>query len=277
MMGNPEKLIEQYLDRVRVYLPLDSEDTLAEIRTHLLEEAETIGQGTVTSGSIMMAIERFGEPTRVANEYAGTGEKTGPIPTAYVQPILRILAVLVGVSAAFLVGAFIVGQVFPDFFGTFSFFPWFIPLIVVINIIFAFMIVAGITMFDEKDPTERTALEGIFGIGTEAFKPKSRGSAAGDAIGGVIFVIILTLAAIQLMFTPLFAQLTGFLAVIFMIGAVKGTLFFFGGENNITLGIEALESGIWVFFSMFLINISWPIENAWTFVNGQWVLGNLAE
>ena len=38
--NNPLELIEQYLDRVRVYLPLDSEDTIVELQTHLIEEAE---------------------------------------------------------------------------------------------------------------------------------------------------------------------------------------------------------------------------------------------
>jgi hypothetical protein len=41
--NNPLELIDQYLDRVRVYLPLDSEDAIVELQTHLIEEAERIG------------------------------------------------------------------------------------------------------------------------------------------------------------------------------------------------------------------------------------------
>ncbi len=73
--NDPLKLIEQYLERVRVYLPLDSEDTLVELQTHLRMEAERIGGGIMTAGSAMMAIERMGDPKSVANEYAGSGEK----------------------------------------------------------------------------------------------------------------------------------------------------------------------------------------------------------
>ena len=80
MSEKPLDLIEKYLERVRVYLPIDSEDVLIEIRTHLLEEAETIGDGNITRGSVMMAIERFGEPKDAANAAAGTGQKVGPVP-----------------------------------------------------------------------------------------------------------------------------------------------------------------------------------------------------
>lgn len=88
--NDPLKLIEQYLERVRVYLPLDSEDTIIELQTHLIEEAERIGNGTMTAGSAMMAIERMGEPKSVANEYAGSGEKVGPVPAEYANPVARI-------------------------------------------------------------------------------------------------------------------------------------------------------------------------------------------
>ena len=77
MSEKPLDLIEKYLDRVRVYLPIDSEDVLIEIRTHLLEEAESIGDGSITRGSTMMAIERFGDPKDAANAAAGTFHRSG--------------------------------------------------------------------------------------------------------------------------------------------------------------------------------------------------------
>ena len=67
MSGSPTNMIEKYLERVRVYLPIDSEDALIEIRTHLIEEAEALGQGKMTDGSAMLAIERFGDPKEAAN------------------------------------------------------------------------------------------------------------------------------------------------------------------------------------------------------------------
>ena len=76
-------MIDEYLERVKVYLPIDSDDVLAEIRTHLIESAEAIGDGTMTPGSTLMAIERMGEPKIVASEYADSGKKVGPVPAEY--------------------------------------------------------------------------------------------------------------------------------------------------------------------------------------------------
>ena len=111
--NNPLELIEQYLDRVRVYLPLDSEDTIIELQTHLIEEAERIGNGTMTAGSAMMAIERMGDPKSVANEYAGSGEKVGPVPAEYVRGSI-VLTLLwkdqVALDAASFPGGHVVGR-----------------------------------------------------------------------------------------------------------------------------------------------------------------------
>ncbi|MHA2285969.1 MAG: hypothetical protein ACXABZ_08870, partial [Candidatus Thorarchaeota archaeon] len=116
MSDKPIDMIEKYLERVRVYLTIDSEETLMEIRTHLIEEAETLGQGQLTHGSVMLALERFGDgdPKNAANEYAGTGRKKAMVPTEYTQPLLRIVLLLIGVTAAFLIGSFLVGLSLPE-------------------------------------------------------------------------------------------------------------------------------------------------------------------
>jgi len=89
------KAVEQYLERVRIYMPSNSEEALTEIRTHLIEEAEAIGGGSVTVDSMLAAISRLGDPKAVANDYAGTGKSLWHVPVEYVQPIMRILVVLV--------------------------------------------------------------------------------------------------------------------------------------------------------------------------------------
>ena len=173
--NDPLKLIEQYLERVRVYLPLDSEDTIIELQTHLIEEAERIGGGTMTAGSAMMAIERMGDPKRVANEYAGSGRKVGPVPAEYVTPVSRIVVVLVAVGLAVTVGAYMIGITITEIFGTsITNWPLALPITISVNLVIAFIIIGAILALDrDKPPTEKTLLEGIFGVGVEGLKPKS--------------------------------------------------------------------------------------------------------
>jgi hypothetical protein len=282
MKNDIEKLIDQYLDRVRVYLPLGEEDTLTEIRTHLLDEAERIGQGTVTAGSTMMAIERLGDPKRIANEYAGTGEKVGPVPAEYVQPTIRIIIALFGIASAFGIGTMIVGIAFPTIIGeigTLSNFPLFIGGTVVVNIIFAFMIVGVISLVTDKQklPTERTTLESILGIGSEAFKPKPRTDAAGEFIFGVIFALILLTPQIRIMFNPSVLPFLTTGSILLAFDAVKGLSFYNYGENNLNLIFEASISIGWVILSLFLINFPWPLDYYYVFSGGTWQLVPMTE
>ena len=154
MSEKPLELIEKYLDRVRVYLPIDSEESLIEIRTHLLEEAESIGDGSITRGSAMMAIERFGDPKDAANALAGTGKRVGPVPTEYTQPLIRMITVIVAIAAAFLVGAYVIGLTFPDWFN-FTNYPIAIPFVILQIVIYSFIIVGVIYLVKrETAPTE---------------------------------------------------------------------------------------------------------------------------
>jgi hypothetical protein len=277
MTRDPKKLIDEYLERVEIYLPQDSDDVLVEIRTHLLEEAETLGNGQVTVGSVTMAIERLGSPQTVASEYAGTGTKVGPVPREYALPVLRLVAVLLGISVAFLAGALVVGSVIFPALGLgagVQNFPLSLPVMIVANVIFG-LIVAGAVMAAidrQRLPTEKTFFEGLLGIGVQGLKPKPWTDAAGEFIGGYVFGVVLLHPLIQPLYSPAFAPLVGVLAALSFIGAFKGALFLLAGENNANLILEAVLGAIWVFAAMVLFNVGWPLRYVYANTNGVWHL-----
>ncbi len=273
--NDPLKLIEQYLDRVRVYLPLDSEDTIVELQTHLVEEAERIGGGTMTAGSAMMAIERMGDPKSVANEYAGSGKKVGPVPAEYVNPIARILIILVAVAAAFITGISLLGFAITDLAGIQNW-PLSIPITIILNIMILGGIIAIISLLDRDKPlTEKTTLESIFGLGVEGFKPKGRWDALGDLAMGIFWGIILMIPAIVALYTDAFMSLYMLVVIYLFLGAVKGALFYIGGENNFNLILEAFLGVVWIAFAIVLINIGWPIQYVYVNDGSGWALFNL--
>jgi len=275
--NNPLELIEQYLDRVRVYLPLDSEDTIIELQTHLIEEAERIGNGTMTAGSAMMAIERMGEPKNVANEYAGSGEKVGPVPAEYANPVARIAVVLVGIAAAFIVGFTMLGIPLTQLLGAdIQNWPVSIPIMVFLNIIIIVAIIGIISMFDREKPlTDKTTLESIFGLGVEGFKPKGKLDALGDLVMGVFWAIVLMLPSVVIIYTPEFAELYMLVVIFLFLGAVRGALFFIGGENNFNLAVEGILSAVWISFAVVLINIGWPLQYVYVHDGISWSLFDL--
>jgi hypothetical protein len=264
MTKDPNKMIDEYLERVKVYLPIDSEDVLAEIRTHLIESAEAIGNGMMSPGSTLMAIERMGEPKMVASEYADSGKKVGPVPAEYAQPVLRMLLVLIGVGAAFIVGAYVVGNALLVPLGVIAEienFPASLPIMIVVNVIFVMLIIGGITLADrQKMPTEKTAIEGFLGIGTEGFKPKPRSDAAGEVFFGIVFGIILLHPLIQALYTPAFIPFVGAVAGLAFVNAIKGGMFLVAGENNLNLIFEAALGVVWILLAMALINVGWPTD-----------------
>jgi hypothetical protein len=275
MSKDPMKMIDEYLERVQVYLPLGSEDTLDEIRTHLIEEAERLGSGEVTIGSTMMAVERFGDPKNVASEYAGTTRRAGLVPAEYTQPLIRILVVLIGISVAFLVGAYVVGYALSGF-PEVSNYPLSIPIMILVNLVFVFMIIGGLSTLDkDKLPTDKTLLEGVFGIGTGAFKPKGRLDAMGDVIFGIFGGILVLLPQLTVIFYPVFLPFIPVVAVLSFLNALKGILFVVGGENNLNLIFDAVLSMAWIFFAMVLLNIGFPIQYALQNTNGTWYLIDL--
>ena len=277
MAKDPMKLIEQYLERVQVYLPIDNADVLLEIRTHLIEAAETIGEGHITLGSTLMAIERFGEPKAVANEYAGSGKKVGPVPTEYTQPIVRILGALIALSIAFVFGSYIVGAAFLVPLGIVAEainIPSILPVIMLVNFLFIFFIISTITVLDKRnrDPSEKSALEEFLGIGTEGFKPKPKSDAAADLFFGIPLGIVLLLPQVMILYSAELELFIGFAAALVFIGAMKGFLFLVGGENNANLLFEIGEGIFNIILVMFLLNVNFPVKYVWINTDGTWSL-----
>jgi hypothetical protein len=277
--NDPLELIDQYLDRVRIYLPLDSEDAIVELQTHLIEEAERIGGGTMTAGSVMMAIERMGDPKSVAHEYAGSGEKVGPVPAEYVNPLSRMLVVLVGVALALIVGALMIGATLAEVFGSnIQNWPFSIPVMLIINITILLVIIGGISMLDRSKPlTEKTVLESFFGIGVEGFKPKGRWEAVGDLVMGILWGFILMLPFVVPLYTAAFRAVALYVVVFLFLGAIRGALFYIGGENNFNLAVEGILSVVWIGLATVLINVGWPIQYVYVYNNGSWSTFNLLE
>ncbi|MFW9844727.1 MAG: hypothetical protein ACFFEV_09135 [Candidatus Thorarchaeota archaeon] len=275
--SNPLELIEQYLDRVRVYLPLDSEDTIIELQTHLIEEAERIGNGTMTAGSALMAIERMGDPKSVAHEYAGSGEKVGPVPAEYANPVARITVVLVGIAAAFMIGLFMLGIPLTRLFGADILnWPVSIPIMLFVNIVIIIGIIGIISLFDREKPlTEKTTLESIFGLGVEGFKPKGKLDALGDLVMGIFWGIVLMLPAVVILYSPEFAEIYMLVVVWLFFGAVRGALFYIGGENNFNLAVEGILSAVWIAFAVILLNIGFPVSYAYYHDGIAWSLFDL--
>ena len=275
MSKDPMKTIDEYLERVQVYLPLGSEDTLAEIRTHLIEEAERLGSGVVTLGSAMMAVEHFGDPKNVASEYAGAKKRAGLVPTEYTQPLIRILVVLIGISVAFIVGAAVVGYALGEILFIVNY-PFYIPIMIIVNLVFAFMIIGSLSLLDDdKMPTDKTLLEGIFGVGVGAFKPKGRLDAVGDFVTGIIGGIVVMLPQLAVMYYPIYLPILPIVAILAFLSAFKGFLFAAFGENNLNLIFEIIISLAWILFSMVLFNLGFPIQYAMSNTNGTWYLTDL--
>ena len=279
--NDPLVLIEQYLERVRVYLPLDSEDTIVELQTHLLEEAERIGGGTMTAGSAMMAIERMGDPKQVANEYAGSGKKVGPVPAEYATPLIRIFGVLAAVVLALTIGAFFVGITLNQLFGAgIQNWPFGIPIMIGINLAIAFVIIGIILMFDRDKPvTDKTIMENIFGVGVEGFKPKGRWDAAGDLFFGILWGIVLMLPAVVAVYTDQFEAIYMGIVVFLFLGAFRGALFFFGGENNLNLLVEAMISALWIAIAgvMVATGVGFPVDSVYVNAGSGWELVNISQ
>ena len=277
MSGSPMNMIEKYLERVRVYLPIDSEDTLTEIRTHLIEEAETLGQGKITHGSVMLAIERFGDPKEAANAYAGIGKRVGPLPAEYVQPAIRIVLLLVALGAAFIIGSYVVGISIFDVVGITNF-PFNIPVMVALSLFYAAIIIAGLSAIEKRGapPSERTVLESFLGLGSDVFKPKGRWDATAEIVLGVVFAMVLLLSPIRILFREDFLLFMNVIAILLLMDALKGLLFFIAGENNLNLLFEAVLGGVWVVLCMFLINMQWPLEQVYLFDGAEWTLVQLA-
>jgi hypothetical protein len=278
MADKPIDLIEKYLERVQVYLPLGSDEILAEIRTHLIEEAENLGRGELTHGSAMLAIERFGDPKDAANEWAGTGKKIGPVPAEYAAPLVKIAFTLIALGAVFIVGAAIVNITVPGLWGFINF-GFTIGMMVVMSLLYAFIIIGGLTYLDKRDkpPTEKTMMESVLGVGSGAFKPKPRSDAAAGFFFGLIFAAVVFTPFIQNILTAEAALFVNLFGILLVIEALVNLIFFLYGENNLNLLFEALVASSWIVFSMFLINIAFPLTGFYNNTNGVWTIMTFEE
>ncbi len=277
MTDSPIDLIEKYLERVKVYLPIGSEDMLQEIRTHLLEEAEVIGHGQITHGSAMLAIERFGDPKDAASAYAGTGRKIGPLPAEYTIPLMRLVLLLVVLATLFVVGASIIGAVLPDLLGGIDV-PLSLVIVVVMAPIYALIIIGGLSYMDRgKAASEMTVIERILGIGSGAFKPKPLSDAVAELFISICLLLFLTSPIIQYVVASEWLPFI-YPAVILLVGdMIKSLLFIIIGENNINLLLEAVLGASWVVLCMFLLNISFPLIGLPVFVNGHWSIASITD
>ena len=272
MSGNPEKLIEQYLERVRVYLPIDCEDILAEIRTHIIETAEDLGEGRITQGSVTLAIEKLGAPQRVANEYAGTGEQVGPIPVEYKLPLIRTFLTIVGISIAFLFSGIAVSGFLLRY--DIILFDYVSMILLSTVVSFCVLIVIAIFYYRYRDSTatDKTLLEHIFGIGVDAFRPKSRLDAAVEVGLNLLFIIILASPQVRFLLSPEFMRIFGPVFVMLVVSACTGLLFYLVGENTLNLFIEILVDSIWIVLAMAIVNIGWPTDYLLSLHDGTWSL-----
>jgi len=272
MSEEPMELIEKYLERVRIYLPIDSEDTLTEMRTHLIQEAESIGQGKITRGSAMLAIERFGDPKDAANAYAGTGKKVGPIPAEYALPAGRIIMVLVALAVAFGIGAYFVGLSLSTWgLPMFTNWPFSVPLMVLFWVGLAIVVIGLLSFLDRfKAPTEKTTLEGVLGVGTGIFTPRSRLDATVEFVFGLVFAVILLLPQVRVCFDPAYLPVLNAIVILVVLGAMKGLLFSRFGENNVNLLLEAVLAAATIALCMVLATTGWPIVQVWVNTDGLW-------
>ncbi len=271
MADKPIDLIEKYLERVQVYLPLGSDEILAEIRTHLIEEAENLGGGHLTHGSAMLAVERFGDPKDAANEWAGTGKKVGPVPAEYTTPLVKIALTLIALGAVFIAGAAIVNAAVPGFWEMVDF-GWSIGMMVIMSLLYAFMIIGGLSYLDSrgKPPTEKTTLESVLGVATGAFKPKPRSDAGAGFFFGIIFAAFIFSPFVQNILTTEALFFVNLFATLLFAEAIVNLMFFLFGENNVNLSFEAIVGVAWILLSMFLINLAFPLTGFYNNTNGVW-------
>jgi hypothetical protein len=143
-----------------------------------------------------------------------------------------------------------------------------------INVVFVILLIGGISVYSDRDKlaTERTTIEGIFGIGSNAFNPKSRSDAVADVILGPIFGIVALLPQIHVLFNPAFVSILYVVAVLMFVGAAKGILFFLHGENNLNLLAEGILAVFWILIALFMINFAMPIEYVWNNSGSGWEL-----
>ena len=245
---------------MRAYLPLGSEDYVIQIRTHLLREAERIGNGAVTEGLALLAIEHVGSPKSVANEYAGTGKRIGPLPVKYARPVAALTIVFIGIGLAVMLGLFLVEPVLPGVTSVFSASALFLALVLA-SIVTALVVTERLNILDmRRTEAERTLFERVLGIGEEALRKKSAADAFVEYAGSLIIAVLLILPQVRILFTSVFLPFVPVLIGLRLFGSVVGPLFFLRGENNFTLALEVVLGVAWIVVSAMIVHIGWPLR-----------------
>ncbi|MHA1838710.1 MAG: HAAS signaling domain-containing protein [Candidatus Ranarchaeia archaeon] len=259
----PSKLIEEYLHRVKLYLPVyGSSDILREIRTHIIESAEEISQGQLTASAVTQAIERLGEPSIVANEYAGQSAYDIFSPV-YFQPWLRLVIVFIAIVLSFSITFTLIDLPTSGIPAVMETLIYTVPATIVFAFLQAAIIIYFVSKITEKDQSssgKQHMLEGFFGIGTEALKPKSRTDAIGELLSGVTFAIILSMQWTQQYFTISFREVLLFLCLALLFDALVGGLYLLWGENNISLMAEILLGSIWIIAGLQFLRTGFPFD-----------------
>ncbi|MHA1771275.1 MAG: hypothetical protein ACTSYL_06590 [Candidatus Thorarchaeota archaeon] len=269
------KTIDDYLDRVKSYLPLVDESYIVELRTHLIQEAERLGDGSVTEGSALLAVEHMGDPKAVANEYAGSGEKVGPIPVEYVRPFVVLSVMFVGIGFTIVVGWLIAAHAFPEV--TMSLCgSLLVSFIILSGLALALIIVERLDVIDlRRSAAERTLFERFIGIGADALRKKTRKDAILGAIMGIVAPIVLYLPSLSNLFSRDFLPFVPIIASIFLFTAFVDILYYRFGENNAILLLEILANIFCVIIVILLVNV-FPTTYTYGYENGMWTLIDLA-
>jgi len=103
--------MDDYLEGIRHYLGdrTDTEEILAEIRSHLLEKTQNDG-GEVTDAALQDAIEEYGSPRQVAARYL---EESHIIHPTYRQFLFRYTWLLFAIHYGLKILSFVFGDSFP--------------------------------------------------------------------------------------------------------------------------------------------------------------------
>ncbi|MCF2135808.1 MAG: hypothetical protein K9W43_01075 [Candidatus Thorarchaeota archaeon] len=269
------KAIDDYLDRVRSYLPMVDESYIVELRTHLIQEAERLGDGSVTEGSALLSVEHMGDPKAVASEYAGSGEKIGPIPVEYVRPFVVLSVMFAGIGFAIAAGWTIASYAFPEVTMFFSG-SLLVSLIIIIGFGLSLIIVERLDVIDlRRSVAERTFFERFIGIGADALRKKPRKEVIIDAIMGFSVPIILLLPFVSVLFSEDFLPFFLIIAGVSLFSAFVDIFYYRFGENNVILILEMLANISCVIVAILLVNV-FPVACVYGFENGHWIVIDLA-
>ncbi len=261
------RTIDAYLERVRSYLPLVDDSYMLELRTHLIQEAERLGNGTITEGSALMAVEHMGDPRTVANEYAGSGEKVGPIPVEYVRPFAVLVAVFIGAGLSVAAGWLIADRMFPGVL-TFLSGSILVSLTILFSLVFALIAVERMNIIDMRDSVaEPTFFERFLGVGANALRKKRKRDAILSIVGGIVFPLLLYSPPVFTVLSDGFIALLPAIVTLSLFTAVLGILFYRAGENNLTLLLEVFENIALIIIALLLIGIL-PVTTVYSLENG---------